>query len=61
MNAAHRPPEATRPGAFAEVCLSGEFAECRNQEFTSVHHDGGYPEVMIAKASSLVHMVLRHA
>jgi alcohol dehydrogenase, propanol-preferring len=27
---------------------------CRNQEFTGIHHDGGYAEVMIAKASGLV-------
>jgi D-arabinose 1-dehydrogenase-like Zn-dependent alcohol dehydrogenase len=27
---------------------------CRNQEFTGVHHDGGYAEVMVAKASGLV-------
>ena len=27
---------------------------CRNQEFTGVHHDGGYAEVMIAKASGLM-------
>jgi alcohol dehydrogenase, propanol-preferring len=27
---------------------------CRNQEYTGIHHDGGYAEVMIAKASGLV-------
>jgi propanol-preferring alcohol dehydrogenase len=27
---------------------------CRNQEFTGIHSDGGYAEVMIAKATGLV-------
>jgi propanol-preferring alcohol dehydrogenase len=27
---------------------------CRNQEFTGIHHDGGYAEVMLAKASGLM-------
>jgi propanol-preferring alcohol dehydrogenase len=27
---------------------------CRNQEYTGIHHDGGYAEMMIAKASGLV-------
>jgi hypothetical protein len=27
---------------------------CQNQEYTGIHHDGGYAEVMIAKASGLV-------
>ena len=27
---------------------------CQNQEYTGIHHDGGYAEVMIAKASGLM-------
>ncbi len=27
---------------------------CLNQEYTGVHHDGGYAEVMLVKASGLV-------
>jgi propanol-preferring alcohol dehydrogenase len=27
---------------------------CRNQKYTGIHHDGGYAEVMVAKASGLV-------
>jgi alcohol dehydrogenase, propanol-preferring len=27
---------------------------CQNQAFTGIHHDGGYAEVMISKASGLV-------
>ena len=27
---------------------------CQNQAFTGIHHDGGYAEVMIAKASGLI-------
>jgi propanol-preferring alcohol dehydrogenase len=27
---------------------------CRNQEFSGIHSDGGYAEVMIAKASGLM-------
>jgi propanol-preferring alcohol dehydrogenase len=27
---------------------------CRNQEYTGIHHDGGYAEVMIAKQSGLM-------
>jgi len=26
---------------------------CKNQEYTGVHHDGGYAEMMFAKASGL--------
>jgi propanol-preferring alcohol dehydrogenase len=35
-------------------CRGGDLVNCRNQEYTGVHHDGGYAEVMIAKASGLV-------
>jgi propanol-preferring alcohol dehydrogenase len=27
---------------------------CRNQEYTGIHHDGGYAEVMLAKATGLM-------
>jgi propanol-preferring alcohol dehydrogenase len=35
-------------------CRGGDLVNCQNQEFTGVQHDGGYAEVMIAKASGLV-------
>jgi alcohol dehydrogenase, propanol-preferring len=37
-----------------EFCRNGDLVNCRNQEYTGIHHDGGYAEVMIAKASGLV-------
>ena len=39
---------------YCEFCRSGDLVNCQNQEFTGIHHDGGYAEVMIAKASGLV-------
>ena len=39
---------------YCEFCRNGDLVNCRNQEYTGVHHDGGYAEVMIAKASGLV-------
>ncbi len=39
---------------YCEYCRSGDLVNCRNQEYTGIHHDGGYAEVMIAKASGLV-------
>ena len=35
-------------------CRSGNLVGCQNQAFTGIHHDGGYAEVMIAKASGLI-------
>jgi propanol-preferring alcohol dehydrogenase len=35
-------------------CRGGDLVNCRNQEFTGIQHDGGYAEVLIAKASGLV-------
>lgn len=35
-------------------CRTGHLVTCENQEFTGIHHDGGYAEYMIAKASGLV-------
>jgi alcohol dehydrogenase, propanol-preferring len=39
---------------YCEFCRNGDLVNCRNQEYTGIHHDGGYAEVMIAKASALV-------
>src|SRR5712671_1214502 len=39
---------------YCEFCRSGDLVSCRNQEYTGIHHDGSYAEVMIAKASGLV-------
>jgi len=39
---------------YCEFCRGGDLVNCRNQEYTGIHHDGGYAEVMIAKASGLV-------
>src|SRR5262245_26191931 len=39
---------------YCEFCRGGDLVNCRNQEFTGIHHDGGYAEVMIARASGLV-------
>jgi propanol-preferring alcohol dehydrogenase len=39
---------------YCEFCRGGDLVSCRNQEYTGIHHDGGYAEVMIAKASGLV-------
>jgi alcohol dehydrogenase, propanol-preferring len=38
---------------YCGFCRNGDLVNCRNQEFTGIHHDGGYAEVMIAKASGL--------
>jgi alcohol dehydrogenase, propanol-preferring len=39
---------------YCEFCRGGDLVNCKNQEYTGVHHDGGYAEMMIAKASGLV-------
>jgi D-arabinose 1-dehydrogenase-like Zn-dependent alcohol dehydrogenase len=39
---------------YCELCRDGDLVNCRNQEYTGVHHDGGYAEVMIAKQSGLM-------
>lgn len=39
---------------YCDFCRGGDLVNCRNQEYTGIHHDGGYAEVMIAKASGLV-------
>src|SRR5258705_7302973 len=35
-------------------CRGGDLVNCQNQAFTGVQQDGGYAEVMIAKASGLM-------
>jgi alcohol dehydrogenase, propanol-preferring len=35
-------------------CRNGDLVSCQNQAYTGVQHDGGYAEVMIAKASGLM-------
>jgi len=42
------------PCGHCEHCRGGDLVNCRNQEYTGIHHDGGYAEVMTAKASGLV-------
>jgi alcohol dehydrogenase, propanol-preferring len=37
-----------------EYCRDGDLVNCANQAFTGVQQDGGYAEVMIAKASGLM-------
>jgi alcohol dehydrogenase, propanol-preferring len=39
---------------YCAFCRSGDLVNCENQEHTGIHHDGGYAEMMIAKASGLV-------
>jgi propanol-preferring alcohol dehydrogenase len=39
---------------YCDFCRNGDLVNCRNQEYTGIHHDGGYAEVIIAKASGLV-------
>src|ERR1700731_3157485 len=39
---------------YCEFCRNGDLVNCLNQGYTGIHHDGGYAEVMIAKASGLV-------
>src|SRR5215831_17982742 len=39
---------------YCEFCRNGALVNCRNQEYTGIHDDGGYAEVMLAKASGLV-------
>ena len=39
---------------YCEFCRGGDLVNCRNQEYTGIDHDGGYAEVMIAKASGLM-------
>jgi alcohol dehydrogenase, propanol-preferring len=37
-----------------EPCRGGDLVNCRNQDFTGIQHDGGYAEILLARASGLV-------
>src|SRR5215475_9346149 len=39
---------------YCEFCRNGDLVNCCNQEYTGIHSDGGYAEIMIAKASGLM-------
>jgi alcohol dehydrogenase, propanol-preferring len=39
---------------YCEYCRGGDLVNCRNQEFTGIHRDGGYAEMLIARASGLM-------
>jgi alcohol dehydrogenase, propanol-preferring len=39
---------------YCKFCRNGDLVNCRNQEYTGIHRDGAYAEVMTAKASGLV-------
>jgi alcohol dehydrogenase, propanol-preferring len=39
---------------YCDLCRNGDLVNCPNQEFTGIHSDGGYAEVMLAKSSGLV-------
>jgi len=42
------------PCGYCDFCRDGDLANCKHQGFTGIHSDGGYAEVMLAKASGLV-------
>jgi propanol-preferring alcohol dehydrogenase len=37
-----------------DQCRGGDLVNCRNQEFTGIQRDGGYAEVLLARASGLI-------
>jgi propanol-preferring alcohol dehydrogenase len=39
---------------YCEFCRDGDLVNCRNQANTGIQQDGGYAEVLIAKATGLV-------
>jgi propanol-preferring alcohol dehydrogenase len=39
---------------YCEYCRGGDLVNCANQEYTGVHHDGGYAERLIARSSGLM-------
>ncbi len=39
---------------YCVFCRGGDLVNCRNQEFTGIHRDGGYAERLIARASGLM-------
>jgi propanol-preferring alcohol dehydrogenase len=42
------------PCGHCKPCRGGDLVNCENQDYTGVQKDGGYAEVMIAKASGLI-------
>src|SRR5215472_4803554 len=38
---------------YCEFCRNGDLVNCRNQGYTGIHSEGGYAEMLIAKASGL--------
>jgi D-arabinose 1-dehydrogenase-like Zn-dependent alcohol dehydrogenase len=42
------------PCGRCEECRRGYFTTCRKQQWTGIHHDGGYAEMTIANASGLI-------
>jgi propanol-preferring alcohol dehydrogenase len=44
------------PCGYCRLCRGGDLVNCENQEFTGIQADGGYAEVMLAKATGLVHI-----
>jgi propanol-preferring alcohol dehydrogenase len=39
---------------YCEYCRGGDLVNCRNQDFTGIHRDGGYAERLSARASGLM-------
>jgi|SRR5438552_12165288 len=39
---------------YCEFCRAGDLVNCQNHEFTGIHHDGGYAEVLIARANGVM-------
>ena len=39
---------------YCEFCRAGDLVNCQNHEFTGIHHDGGYAEVLIARANGVI-------
>src|SRR5215469_7640486 len=39
---------------YCDYCRGGDLVNCRYQEFTGIHRDGGYAEMLIARASGLM-------
>ena len=39
---------------YCRYCRDGDLVSCENQANTGIQHDGGYAEVMIARASGLI-------
>lgn len=39
---------------YCAYCRAGDLVNCKNQGYTGIHQDGGYAEVMLAKARGLM-------